>query len=569
MIATIVIIILLIVLLAIARREYMRRVRHIDADTDKQFAELTKTISQNHLQMWLYNVNQGTFSWFNEEQQRFVEVEPSSFARHYTPTIYQRINQTLQGFIRGDLTEKTLRLGITLKEGNKRYYTLRLNTLQRNPKGNASLIAAVQTDITEEHLREQRDKELRLRLDSVRSALDAFDDINTRQQADDDRERQLIAEKKQLKHELTDYMNKIAYVIKMGGMRIASYSPVTHMLTVFAETDRVQLEITASRALHFVDESSLKDAQRLINGMDRRLKVPFDGQIKTVIRHRESTTLHLQLNFIPVTDEKGEVTSYFGMMLDIGSLKSMEKSLAAETVRARQLETSKNAFMHNMSFEIRTPLNTVVGFADLFQEEHTPEDEAVFSRLIRDNATQLLQLVNGILMLSRIDAGMIEQNRHTVDFTRVFEGYCQAGWGGYERDGVEYSVDIPFEQLVIEDLDINNLGTVITQLCANGGMKTEKGYVHAQCDIMGDRLIVSIESTGPGIPKEHCEHLFERFGTSMNTGTALALPVCYELMTLMGGDIHVDSDPGRSTRVWVTLPCRPTTITRKTKGGQA
>lgn len=568
MIATIVIAVVVAILVTLFRKDYLRRASLIDDDIKRQYAQLSAAARQNQIQLWIYSVKSGMFQWLDEEEQLFTELQPNAFMGRYTPNIYQHISQTLQSFIRGELTEKTLRIGMTIKDGTKRYYALRLSVLRRDEMNDIDLIIATQTDITEQHLRETREKELKLRLSAITTALKAFDDINTQHQADDEKEEQLLEAKEQAHRELADYMHKIDYVIKMGDIRLAEYSPVNHTLTIYSEIDRIQLSLSEARALRFVDETSIKEAQRLLSGMDRRVAAPFDGQIKTIIPHRDAGVLHLQLSFIPVNDENGQVSNYFGMIRDIGRFKAMELSLATETVRARQLEANKNNFMRNMSFHIRTPLNAVVGFADLFQQEHSPEDETVFSTQIRDNASQLLMLINGILFLSRLDAGMIERNTKTTDVAAAFEGFCKFGWGEYQKDGVEYIIDNAFERLVIEDIDINNIGLVVSQLCANGAIKTEKGHVTAKCEYIIDKLVIIVESTGPGLTPDILEHVFERFGTSLQTGTSLSLPICYEVMKMLGGEIHIDSEPGRVTQVCLSLPCRATEIIRKSKGGQ-
>ena len=103
---------------------------------------------------------------------------------------------------------------------------------------------------------------------------------------------------------------------------------------------------------------------------------------------------------------------YFGMLRDVSDLKYTEKELEKESIKAQEVEEVKNAFLRNMSYEIRTPLNTVVGFAELFQMEHSTADESIFIEEIKDNSRSLLKLINSI----RLDAQMIEIKTQTTDF---------------------------------------------------------------------------------------------------------------------------------------------------------
>ena len=83
-----------------------------------------------------------------------------------------------------------------------------------------------------------------------------------------------------------------------------------------------------------------------------------------------------------------------------------------------------------------------------------------------------------------------------------------------------------------------------------------KGTVEVRYDYMGDQLMISVEDTGSGIPKEAVEHIFERFVTSASTGAGLGLSICHELIEYMGGKIQLKSEEGKGTVVWITLPCK-------------
>ena len=113
------------------------------------------------------------------------------------------------------------------------------------------------------------------------------------------------------------------------------------------------------------------------------------------------------------------------MCRDISEIKATEQELTEKTLKAQEVETIKNAFLRNMSYEIRTPLTSVVGFAELFQQDHSPDEETLFIQEIKENSTQLLKLINNILFLSRLDAEMIEFKKQPIDFTAFFGGRCE------------------------------------------------------------------------------------------------------------------------------------------------
>ena len=244
------------------------------------------------------------------------------------------------------------------------------------------------------------------------------------------------------------------------------------------------------------------------------------------------------------------------MCRDISKLKAIEEKLAQETLRAQEVEVVKNAFLHNMSFEIRTPLTTVVGFAELFQMDHSAEDEAVFIREIKSNSAQLLKLINDILFLSRLDAEMITINPQPTDFTTSITVRCESTWANLKKPGVDYIVKTPFKKLVL-DIDFNHIGMVVEKILNNAVQHTTQGTVLVHYDYMGDQLAVSIEDTGHGIPEDQIKHIFDRFVTDASSnGAGLGLSICQELIQHMGGKINLSSTVGRGTNVWFTIPCK-------------
>ena len=411
MIAFIVIAVLLSILVSLFRRDCLRRAQHYESDLQKKYAELSETAQKHQVQLWAYDVQRGIYLWLDDERKQFNEELPTVFSQHYTPSICQHIAQTIQSFIRGSEEQKKLRIGLSVKDGSRRYYTIDMSVFTRTPDNDVALIIALQTDFTEQHLRETRNRETRLRYESIKSALEAFDNIYTRQEADDAEELRLLELQEEAKGELTDYISKIELVTKIGGMRMALYTPDNHTLLVINDAETVQLTVPAARALRFVDSGSMKDVQRLFTAMDRRTPSPFDAVVKTVIPHREAAVLSLQVSFIPVyeatvpTGEPSEARStpratqqveyYFGMLLDVSPLKAMELKLTTETIRARQLEGSKDSLLNDMSEKLRTHLDAIAAAASQLKASAADDNsQAASLTALRDNATQLLSLIS-------------------------------------------------------------------------------------------------------------------------------------------------------------------------------
>ena len=357
------------------------------------------------------------------------------------------------------------------------------------------------------------------------------------------------------------YINNIDYVLKNGGVKIVKYSPSTHMLYIYSEINKVQHKLTQTRGLSFVAEESKKDIQRALNSMDNLTSSSVNITIRTTIR-RYGKDLYIHFAFIPEFDEKGNAINYIGLCRDVSEIKATELELERETQKAQELETVKNAFLHNMSYQIRTPLNTVVGFAELFEKEHDAEDEAVFIKEIKQSSAQLLHLINDILFLSRLDAKMIEIKKKPVDFANIFESRCQTCFFNLQQPEVTYEIINPYKHLIV-DIDEQNLGIVIDKITSNAAQHTHSGYIRARYDYTGDTLVIAFQDTGKGISEEKLEHVFERFNSGYSQSSGLGLPICQEIVNQMGGKITIKSEVGKGTIVWVAIPCKVSEIERK------
>ena len=364
--------------------------------------------------------------------------------------------------------------------------------------------------------------------------------------------------------ELSDHINNINYALQVGGVRMVTYSPQTHQLTINHRMHEAQYVLTQQRCLALTDDSCLRQVMRSFRTMDRRLNIPVACEVRSTLRLPGGKYLWLHMQLFPKVEDDGTVTEYRGICRDATEIKHTELMLQQETEKAQEVEQVKNKFLHNMCYEIRTPLDTVVKNAEQFELEHSPEQEEQFIRDIKDNASYLLNLINDILFLSRLDARMVEINVEPIDFAKTFESRCEQGWSNGRHEGVKYVVENQYEKLVVK-IDETNVGRIIQQVIENSVKYTKLGTVRARYEYIGGRLIIVIEDTGEGIAADKLPHIFERFNDSLDNmeGTGLGLPICKELVTQLGGTIDVNSERGKGTSVWVTIPCEAIAIEHK------
>lgn len=378
------------------------------------------------------------------------------------------------------------------------------------------------------------------------------------------RAREGVIQLREAMKELWDNINNINYALQVGGVRIVTYSPQTHMLTINHRMHEAQYVLSQQRCISMTDDNSLRQVMRGFRTMDRQLNIPVTCEVRSNLRLPSGKNLWLQVMLFPTVGEDGTVTEYSGICRDTTEVKHTEYMLQLETEKAQEVEQVKNKFLHNMCYEIRTPLDTVVKSAEQFELEHSPEDEEQYIRDIKDNASYLLNLINDILFLSRLDAKMVEINVEPTDFAQIFEVRCEQAWMNGRKEGVKYIAENQYDKLVV-NIDENNVGRIMTQIIENSVKYTMLGTVRARYEYIGGRLIIVVEDTGEGIPADKLPHIFERFNDTSSDmrGTGLGLPICYELATQLGGTIEVNSERGKGTMVWITIPCEASVVEHK------
>lgn len=361
---------------------------------------------------------------------------------------------------------------------------------------------------------------------------------------------------------LRDYINNINYALNVGGISLATYSPKNHTMSIFEDSSTVKFNLTREQCINLLEEESVPNTKRMLDNMDKRVDESFEVLVRTKLKQKSGIPQYLYLKFQPTYDENGHIEEYFGLCRDDSQIISKEQQLAKESQTAREAENVKWAFLNNMSHEIRTPLTSVTGFAELLDQSDTKEEQDMFIEQIKDNASYLLNLINDILFLSRLDANMIESKEQTIDIASCFMAFCESGWENYQKEGVDYVVKNDYHSLTLI-LPDENLHRIVELLTANAARNTHSGSVTATYDYSDNTLTITISDTGCGISEEAQVNIFDRFLADKNGGTGLGLVICKRLVNQMKGTIKLASRPGCGTTIWVTIPCKVTKIERK------
>lgn len=366
--------------------------------------------------------------------------------------------------------------------------------------------------------------------------------------------------------DIQNYINNINYSLKVSGVRLVNYHPDNHELKIFSDLNQVQYSLSQIRCASLLAPNYQRKARGLLLRMDHRTPGNFMETLQTRLHDEQGRSIFLTFNMVPVEGKDGTISHYFGMLRNDTEAVYTERQLMKETEKAQETEELKNTFLLNMSYEIRTPLNAVIGFAELFNGPHDVEDEPVFSEEIKRNTNELLALVNDILYISRLDAKMVEFNYQETDFATLFEGYCYMGLSSL-NPGVKIQVDNPYNRLMVK-IDEQNLGEVIQKLCVNAARTTMAGSIRTKYDYRHGELNITIEDTGKGLSAKDLPHVFDRFVRDENNqreGTGLDMAIIKETVEQMGGSIEVQSEEGKGTAVYVIIPCEMTAMEKKTE----
>jgi len=358
-----------------------------------------------------------------------------------------------------------------------------------------------------------------------------------------------------------EYTTTINDFIHNTNIRLASYSPSTHALTIMKGNNKIQHQLTQTRIMTLVDAEIRHKVMQLVGKMDAQEDITIDADIKTSL-HVSDMWLHLHIHLLPQIGKHGKVTEYIGILRDISKLKAIEQQLAQAEAKTQEVEEAKNKFVNNMMEEIKTPLHSVIRQVNALTPDKQPTADDKCTHTIVQNADMLTHIISNILNLSRLEAHMVEITKRPTDFAMLFTTFCQNGWEKHQTPGVNYIIENPYNQLVV-DIDADHLQNIIAQVTLNAAQHTRHGTIRARYDYIGRRLMISIEDSGEGMTSEKLAELVRQLEIGRHTSSGLGLPICKELLRQMGGNLEINSEEGVGTTVWITLPCVATAIKRK------
>ena len=241
---------------------------------------------------------------------------------------------------------------------------------------------------------------------------------------------------------------------------------------------------------------------------------------------------------------------------DITELKRTEEMLVKARDKAEASDRLKSAFLANMSHEIRTPLNAIVGFSSLLTSTENAAEKELYNSLIGHNNKLLLNLINDVIDLSKIESGYLELRPDWVNLTELLDESV-AEYVHQVPSGVELLTNYPAHDSLVE-LDKLRIKQILSNFLSNALKNTTTGHVEVFYEVDHQFVRIGVKDTGRGIPQNMLEKIFERFEKldSFAQGAGLGLPICKLIVEKMNGRILVDSQLGIGTTFIIELPCR-------------
>ena len=259
---------------------------------------------------------------------------------------------------------------------------------------------------------------------------------------------------------------------------------------------------------------------------------------------------------------------HWAAMKTIEELEELNHQLQVELRKARAAQAqaeaanqNKSVFLANMSHEIRTPFNVIMGFSNLIVTAATEEEKRMYAEVLENNCSLLLQLINDILDLSKIESGTLTFAEEEMELNILLEELASAMRTRIVAEEVILNcVTLSAPCFVVAEK--KRLSQVLINLLTNAIKFTTKGSIRLGYEIHGKMLYFYVADTGCGFPESQKQKVFERFVRldSAKPGTGLGLAICRTIVEKMGGCIGVESEEGKGSCFWFTIPYIPLCI---------
>lgn len=330
---------------------------------------------------------------------------------------------------------------------------------------------------------------------------------------------------------------------------------------ILSESDFINKNVSAvlKEVLKLDDKTIEAEVNQLLDVVESKL-------IKRFVRAVENPfgTVYLETNLIPIVNHEQVCTHILWSSRNITELKKTEIELIKAKEKAEESDRLKTAFLQNMSHEIRTPMNAIMGFSSLLVNNFNNKEKLHnFSKIIEQRCNDLLDIINDILDISKIESGQNNVNIEECDLNRLFTE-LSLFFGDYQKRTNKQHIQLKMLQTSDENIariktDKLKLKQILINLISNAFKFTESGWVECGFSRENDKVLFYVSDTGIGIPKDKYSCVFERFVqlkqlSARNIGgTGLGLSIVKGLVELLGGNVWLESECNKGTTFFFTI----------------
>ena len=373
-----------------------------------------------------------------------------------------------------------------------------------------------------------------------------------------------------LKNELEELekvkQNNVEYEFVLKAMRLCTWhiDVPSQMLTIDADYrddkgDLVSLaQIPLSAVTDAVEKSDRERVRLAVDNICTGRTNTYHEVYRVMSGKAGMTYWEESYGTIASRDEEGNPKKVVCTSMRIDAQKEMESALIAARNKAEESDRLKTAFLANMGHEIRTPLNAIVGFADLLPVVESEEDRNQLISEIQKNNYKLLNIIDGLVSMSKVEAEAKSLVKQQIDLVPVLREVADTFSPMVDPSQVVLATQFPISELMLTT-DIGKVKEIVTNLVQNAVKFTAAGSITIGFDLpQSDKFTLWVLDTGKGVAQEDQQRIFERFVKvdEYIPGTGLGLSVAKSHAESLGGSIGVDSILGEGSRFWVELPLR-------------
>jgi PAS domain S-box-containing protein len=339
--------------------------------------------------------------------------------------------------------------------------------------------------------------------------------------------------------------------------QLLTVNPAFAQIMGYANPDEVIKNITDIRSQSYVNASDRDRLQQLLR--DQGAVQGFEAQLY----RKNGEIIDVSMSARVIRDENNQILYYEGILDDITE-KKQASQFRIEKEAAEAAAQTKSEFLANMSHEIRTPLNAILGYTELVLDGiygDVPENIQEVLERVTKNGHHLLGLINDVLDLSKIEAGQLVLSLNDYSMQEVVQTVFTAVESLAAEKDLELKVSVSAE-LDSGKGDEQRIVQVLLNLVGNAIKFTEVGEVRLEVKDSNGTFLVSVSDTGPGLPEADQQRIFEEFHqadgsrTRKKGGTGLGLSIAKRIVEMHGGRIWVESDLGKGSTFWFTIPVR-------------